>query len=80
MYLSEGIIGIDSHKFTETERNYTMVEKKTLAVMKNLEHFKQILFNSHIQIFTDNINVISHKVLSKRINGGKLYLRNMIMT
>ncbi|WP_438544757.1 reverse transcriptase domain-containing protein [Clostridium sp.] len=51
------LIGLYSHKFTKTERRYTIMEKELLAIIKAITHFKNIIFNSPIIIRTDNANI-----------------------
>jgi hypothetical protein len=48
------IIGLFSKKFSKTELNYSIVEKEALGIIKALEHFKPIIFNSNILIRTDH--------------------------
>lgn len=74
LYQDDSTIGIYSAKYNETELNYTIIEKETLAILKCVEHFKPIIFNNHITIFTDNANIIAQKGLTKRINRWKLLL------
>ncbi|KAG0422027.1 Transposon Tf2-9 polyprotein, partial [Dictyocoela muelleri] len=52
------IVGIYSAKFNQTEENYSVVEKETLAILKSLLHFKNIIFNSKIIVKTDNRDLI----------------------
>ncbi|KAG0440594.1 Retrovirus-related Pol polyprotein from transposon [Dictyocoela muelleri] len=59
-------IGFYSFKFTESEANYTITEKVTLAILKSLYHFKPIIFNNKIIFHTDNKNLIPDKPLTSR--------------
>lgn len=74
LYQKDKVLGIYSAKFNNTESNYTIVEKETLAGVKGIEHFKPIIFNSKIIIYTDNANILAKKSLTKRINRWKLVL------
>ncbi|KAG0441787.1 Transposon Tf2-11 polyprotein [Dictyocoela muelleri] len=60
-------IGFYSHKFTESEKNYNTIEKKTLAILKALSHFKPLIINNKVFIRTDNKNLIPEKNLTSRI-------------
>ncbi|KAG0420282.1 Transposon Tf2-8 polyprotein, partial [Dictyocoela roeselum] len=68
------IIGYYSYIFNKSERNYTIVEKELLAIIKTINHFKSILFNSKLIINSDNKNLIFNGPISKRINRWKLLL------
>lgn len=51
------IVGIYSHKLLQTEKRHSIVEKECLAIIKGLQHFKTLLFNSPILIYTDSLNI-----------------------
>ncbi|KAF9758300.1 Transposon Ty3-G Gag-Pol polyprotein, partial [Nosema granulosis] len=51
------LIGLYSRKLTPTEQRYTVMEKELLAIIKALQHFKNIVFNSQINIKTDHSNI-----------------------
>ncbi|KAG0442766.1 Transposon Tf2-9 polyprotein [Dictyocoela muelleri] len=51
------LIGLFSHKLNVTEERYTVMEKEALAVIKSLQHFKNIIYNSKITVMTDNKNL-----------------------
>ncbi|KAG0420634.1 Retrovirus-related Pol polyprotein from transposon 17.6 [Dictyocoela roeselum] len=68
------IIGYFSKKYNKCENNYTIIEKEVLAILKSLQHFKQIIINTKVNIYTDNANIISQGDLSKRVNRWKLIL------
>lgn len=74
LYQKDGVIGFFSNKFNNTEINYTIIEKETLAILKSLNHFKQTIFGYKIKIYTDNTNIINPSSLTKRINRWKLIL------
>ncbi|MEG0578157.1 MAG: RNase H-like domain-containing protein, partial [Bacilli bacterium] len=63
-----------SAKLSGSELNYTTVEKETFAIIKAIEHFKSIIFNSSIMIKTDNANLIFKGELTKRIQRWKYQL------
>ena len=72
---SEFIIGYHSYKFTACECNYSITEKEAFAVVLSLDHFKNIIFGSHIDVYTDNANIIFNKLnVSKRIMRWKCLL------
>lgn len=69
------IIGICSHKLNQSERNYSIVEKECYAIIRGMKHFKNIVFNNYIKIFTDNRNLTFNKeLLSSRFQRWKLIL------
>lgn len=68
------IIGLYSYTFKAAEKNYTVVEKETLAILKAMTHFKTIVFNCKTQIFTDNKNILNTKDLTNRLNRWRIIL------
>ncbi|KAG0440563.1 Transposon Tf2-9 polyprotein [Dictyocoela muelleri] len=79
--LQEGkIIGYYSKKYNIQERNYTTVEKEILAILKSLEHFKHLIFNTKINIETDNKNLTFSGELSKRAYRWKLLIEEFDYT
>ena len=67
-------IGFHSRKFTPPERNFSIVEKETIAILDCLNHFRSTVLFSTIFIFTDNRNLIFTNDLSKRVAKWKLEL------
>lgn len=66
---NEKIIGIYSKKFSETEKNYTIVEREFLAIILTLNKFRKLLLGNKILIYTDNPNISgSPKSKSNRIS------------
>jgi hypothetical protein len=69
------LIGIYSHKLTKSETNYSVVEKECYATIKGLLHFKTIIYNTHVIIHTDSLNIIYQKeILNNRYQRWKLVL------
>ncbi|KAG0420320.1 Retrovirus-related Pol polyprotein from transposon 17.6 [Dictyocoela roeselum] len=68
------LIGYYSKKYSPSEVNYTVIEKEVLAILKSLQHFKQIVFNTKIHIYTDNANLLFNGDISRRINRWKLIM------
>ncbi|KAF9763219.1 Retrovirus-related Pol polyprotein from transposon 17.6 [Nosema granulosis] len=68
-----GIIGYYSKKLNDTEKNYSIVEKEMLAIIRGLEHFRGIVLGYHIIIFTDNTNCI-HQPTKPRMKRWKILL------
>lgn len=68
------VVGLYSSKLSKSELNYTVIEKETLAIIKALNHFKPIIFNSSIKLHTDNANLIFNGELTKRLQRWKLML------
>ncbi|KAG0440500.1 Transposon Tf2-6 polyprotein [Dictyocoela muelleri] len=63
-----------SKKYSSSEVNYNVIEKEVLAILKSLQHFKQIIFNTKVHIYTDNANLLFHGDISRRINRWKLIM------
>lgn len=53
------------------------MEKETLAILKSVSHFKNIIYGTEINIFTDNSNLLSRKNYTKRINRWIILLNEM---
>ncbi|KAG0420206.1 Retrovirus-related Pol polyprotein from transposon, partial [Dictyocoela roeselum] len=68
------VIGYFSKKYTKCEENYTVIEKEVLSILRSVQHFRQIIFNTKIIIMTDNANIIFQGDITKRINRWKLIL------
>lgn len=48
-------------KLKKAEKNKTLAEKKVLAIIKALQHFRNFVLGSHVDIFTDNKNLTFDK-------------------
>ncbi|KAG0435924.1 Retrovirus-related Pol polyprotein from transposon opus, partial [Dictyocoela muelleri] len=68
------IVGIFSKKFSKSEYNYTIYEKEAFAILLALQHFKPLIYNSKIFIYTDNKNNIYSGDLSKRMTRWKMLM------
>ncbi|KAG0418029.1 Transposon Tf2-11 polyprotein, partial [Dictyocoela roeselum] len=68
------IVGIFSKKFSISEQNYTTYEKEAFSILLALQHFKPIIYNSKIVIFTDNKNNIYNGELTKRMARWKMLM------
>ena len=55
------LIGIYSKKLNDVELRYPIQEKEALGVIRALEHFRTIIFNSPITIRCDNRNLLFDK-------------------
>ncbi len=51
------VVGLFSKKLNSAQKNYTVSEKEALAIVVSLIHFKNIIFNSEITIYTDHSNL-----------------------
>ncbi len=63
-------IAYASRLCTAAEKNYSITEQETLAVMDSLEHFRDIILGYKIRVWTDNIaiqNLFKHKNLRGRL-------------
>ncbi|KAG0420218.1 Retrovirus-related Pol polyprotein from transposon 17.6 [Dictyocoela roeselum] len=70
----ENIVRIFSGKFNKSEEHYSVVEKETLAIVKTVLHYKNMIFNSKIIVRTDNRDLIHIGQLTKRIERWKVIL------
>ena len=50
------IVRLYSKKLLPAEKNYTVVEREALAIIEGLKHFRNIIYNNKINIYTDNKN------------------------
>ncbi|KAG0435999.1 Retrovirus-related Pol polyprotein from transposon [Dictyocoela muelleri] len=81
MYQKQGIVALYSHKLTDTEKRYSIVEKEFYAIYKTFIRFNTILFNSNVHIHTDNKNITFHiKDPSSRIHRWKEFLNRYNIT
>lgn len=72
---SHGIVGIFSHKFTDTEFKYTIVEKEFLGILLSLRKFRHITIDSPIDVFTDSKNLLyDTAVRNSRLQRWKILL------
>ena len=65
-------ISFHSFLWNKSEHNYSIVEKETATIVKSIFHFRQILFSSHIELFTDSANATFNKSLNTRNQRWKL--------
>ncbi|KAG0420471.1 Transposon Ty3-G Gag-Pol polyprotein, partial [Dictyocoela roeselum] len=75
LYQKNKIIGHFSTIFKKSELNYTISEKETYAILKALDHFRQLVLGSKITIRTDHSNNLFDKELTKRQQRWKLLLQ-----
>lgn len=61
LYQENSVLGIYSAKINRAEVNNTISEKEFLAILKGLEHFRNIVFGAKITIFIDHINLLYNK-------------------
>jgi hypothetical protein len=57
LYQKERLIGIFSKKFGPAQTRYTVTEKEFFAIYAALKHFRNIIYLSHIVIYTDHANL-----------------------
>lgn len=67
-------IGMYSYKLKKSELNYSVVEKETLAIVKSVQHFRNIIFNARVVVKTDCANSIFSQPLTSRIQRWKYQL------
>ncbi|KAG0418758.1 Transposon Tf2-9 polyprotein, partial [Dictyocoela roeselum] len=69
------IIGLYSATFKKNELNYTISEKECYAILKALNHFRQLVLGAKVTIRTDHSNNLFEKDLSQRQQRWKLLLQ-----
>ena len=52
----DNLIGLFSRKLPDPQTQYTAVEKASLAVIGSLNHFRALISNARINIYTDSPN------------------------
>ena len=57
LFQNQNLISFHSAKLSKSQINYTIVEKELLGILLALETFKPIIYNSPIQVETDNRNI-----------------------
>ncbi|KAG0437868.1 Transposon Tf2-6 polyprotein [Dictyocoela muelleri] len=75
LFQKNKIIGFFSSSFKKSERNYSISEKEFLAILKSLNHFRQILLGAKILVKTDHFNNIFDKELNGRKQRWKILLQ-----
>ncbi|MEG0619308.1 MAG: reverse transcriptase domain-containing protein [Bacilli bacterium] len=60
------LIGLFSHKFNDTELNYTITEKEIYSIYLSLEYFREIVYGCNIEVRCDNKNNIDDKKMKNR--------------
>ncbi len=69
------IIGMYSKTLLNAEKNYSIMEKEMLGVLKALKHFHKIVYGSSIKVFTDHAKLLhENEDLTKRITKWKVLL------
>ncbi|KAG0433987.1 Retrovirus-related Pol polyprotein from transposon 17.6, partial [Dictyocoela muelleri] len=74
LFQDNKIIGYYSKKFNKQEANYTVIEKEIYSIIKSLDHFKSLIYNTRVNIETDNKNLTFNGELSKRAYRWKLLI------
>ncbi|WUR03433.1 prp pol polyprotein-like [Vairimorpha necatrix] len=71
LFQERGVIGYYSRKFSQSELNYTIVEKEMFAIVKTLEFYRTLIQGYKIEIQTDSRNCIfKNKEFLKEPNDG----------
>lgn len=58
LYQEDQLVGIFSQKLKPAEKNYTNTERALLAIIRALEHFRSIIYGTHITVRTDHKNLL----------------------
>ncbi len=72
-------ISYDSRHCTAAEKNYSITERETLAIIYLLEHFRDIILGYKIRVWTDHTavqNLFKHKNLRGRLSRWFVTLQN----
>ncbi|KAG0420639.1 Transposon Tf2-6 polyprotein [Dictyocoela roeselum] len=75
LYQNHKIIGFYSSLFKNSELNYTNSEKEFYAIIKAVNHFRQLILGAKIVIRTDHANNLPKKDLTKRQQRWSLLLQ-----
>ncbi|KAG0419961.1 Transposon Tf2-8 polyprotein [Dictyocoela roeselum] len=74
-YQKNKIVGLYSCLFRKSELNYTIKEKDFFAILKALNHFRQLVLGTKIMIRTDHANNLFNKELTQRQQKWSLLLQ-----
>lgn len=78
---NHGIVGIFSHKFSDTQQKYNIMEKEFLSILLSLQHFKHLIGTNKVIIYTDNKNIVTNTPInSSRLQRWKLLLAEYTYT
>lgn len=81
LFQDHGVIGYYSKKFSNAEKNYTIVEKEMFGIIKTLDFFRTLIQGYSILIETDSRNcTFVNKQISKRTERWKLLLNEFDFT
>ncbi|KAG0420565.1 Transposon Tf2-6 polyprotein [Dictyocoela roeselum] len=75
LYQKGKIIGLYSYLFKNSELNYTISEKEFYAILKSLNHFRQLILGTRVIIKTDHANNLYDKDLTQRQQRWRLLLQ-----
>ncbi|KRH91886.1 LTR transposable element, partial [Pseudoloma neurophilia] len=72
---NHGVIGYYSRKLTQSEQNYSIVEKEFFSIVAAIEHLRKIILGCKVIVHTDNANIVNFKKIeNNRISRWKWHL------
>jgi hypothetical protein len=57
LYQKNNLIGMFSKKFSPVQSRYMVTEKEFFAIYAALKHFRNIMYLSHVLVYTDHANL-----------------------
>ena len=68
------LIAFFSKKLNSAQVNYTVTERKLFSIVETLKHFRNIVFEQQIKVFTDHKNLTYKKINTEQVMQWRLTL------